>query len=110
MASQPGTNRLIYILQRKPCHSDRKWQNQEDPGQHHCLAWMSGLSEICKDIYERDMGDVEGIRELTTELAKPHHARARFRVCSEKNDEGKKEEPTRRIVETVERKATYIGE
>src|SRR5271156_3090999 len=70
---------------------------------------MSCLSEVRKDIDERDVGDVEGIRQLTAELAEPHHARARFRVCSAKNDEGKQQEHTCCIVETVERKTTDIG-
>src|ERR1700727_1319863 len=70
---------------------------------------MSGLSEVRKNVDERDVSDVEGIRELTAELAKPHHARARFRVCSAKNDERKQQEHTCRIVEAVERKATEIG-
>src|ERR1700723_518937 len=107
---QPGTNWLIQILHRQPCHGDRKWQNQENPDQHHCRAWMSGVSEVRKDIDERDVGDVEGIGEPTAEFAKPHHARARFRVRSAKNDEGKQQEHARHIVETVERETAGIGE
>jgi beta-phosphoglucomutase-like phosphatase (HAD superfamily) len=47
------------------------------------------VDSVLNDIYERDVSDVKGVRELAAELAKPHHAGPRFRVCSLKNDERK---------------------
>jgi hypothetical protein len=47
------------------------------------------MNKVRNDIHERDVSDVNLVRELAAELAKPHHAGPRFRVCSGENDERK---------------------
>jgi hypothetical protein len=86
---QPRTNSLIPILQRKPRDRDCKWQDQAYPAQDHEFAWVAAMNKVRNDIHERDVSDVNGVRELAAELAKPHHAGPRFRVCSGENDERK---------------------
>ena len=48
---------------------------------------MSRMSEVRKDIYERDMRDVERIGKPAAELAEPHHACTSIRVRATENDE-----------------------
>jgi hypothetical protein len=57
---QPGMNRLIPVLQRKPRHRDCKWQDQEYPAQDHEFVRVAPMSEVRNDICEREVSDVKG--------------------------------------------------
>jgi hypothetical protein len=57
---QPGTNRLIPVLQRKPRHRDCNWQDEAYTAQDHEFAWVAAMNKVRNDIYERDVCDVKG--------------------------------------------------
>jgi hypothetical protein len=54
-----------------------------------------------KDIYERNVSDIEGIGKSATELAEPDHACAGIRVRPTKDDEREQEEHARRVIKTI---------
>src|ERR1700761_9597567 len=98
---QPSANGLVEILQSNPSNKDHKWNQQENRYQLHIHARMSRLRVACKDIYERNVSDIEGIGKSAAEFAEPDHARARIRMRSTKDDEREQEKHACRVIKTV---------
>jgi len=98
---QPSANGLVEALQSNPSHEDHKWNKQENPYQLHIHARMPRRRVAFKDIYERNVSDIEGIGKSADELAEPDHACAGIRVRPTKDDEREQEEHACRVIKTV---------
>src|ERR1700733_8551553 len=110
MTGQPSANGLVEVLQSNQSHKDHKWNKQENPYQLRIYARMPCPRVACKNIYERNVSDIEGIGKPAAELAEPYHACACIRVRSTKDDEREQEEHACCVIKTVERETTHFRE